>query len=86
MQGSAQARKIVRVIHVTRGMADDVVQVHKMSPPGRALIVTALLRARHDSTAQYADVNAGMLTGGHDPPLPWSEKRPHRRLVARPRR
>jgi hypothetical protein len=70
---SAQTGKVVRVLHVTRGMADDVVQVHWMSPSGRVLIVTNLLRARHHSTAQYADVDAGMLTGGHYTPLPWSE-------------
>jgi hypothetical protein len=73
VQVSVQTGKIVRVIHVTRGMADDVVQVHWMSPSGRVLIVTDLLRARHHSTAQYADVDAGMLTGGHYTPLPWSE-------------
>ena len=44
-----------------------------MSPSGRVLIVTDLLRARHHSTAQSADVDAGMLTGGHYTPLPWSE-------------
>jgi hypothetical protein len=70
---SARTGKVVRVIHVTRGMADDVVQVHWMSPSGQVLIVTDLLRARHHSTAQYADVDAGMLTGGHYTPLPWSE-------------
>lgn len=73
VQVSVQTGEIVRVIHVTRGMADDVVQVHWMSPSGRVLIVTDLLRARHHSTAQYADVDAGMLTGGHYTPLPWSE-------------
>ena len=73
VQVSAQTGKIVRVLHVTRGMADDVVQVHWMSPSGRMLIVTDLLRARHHSTAQYADVDAGMLTDGHYTPLPWSE-------------
>ena len=44
-----------------------------MSPSGRVLIVTDLLRARHHSTAQYADVDAGMLADGHYTPLPWSE-------------
>jgi WD40-like Beta Propeller Repeat len=73
VQVSAQTGKIVRVIHVTRGMADDVVQVHWMSPSGRVLIVTDLLRARHHSTAQYADVDAGMLVDGRYTPLPWSE-------------
>ena len=73
VQVSARTGKVVRVIHVTRGMADDVVQVHWMSPSGQVLIVTDLLRARHHSTAQYADVDAGMLTGGHYTPLPWSE-------------
>jgi hypothetical protein len=37
------------------------------------LIVTDLLRARHHSTAQYADVDAGMLVDGRYTPLPWSE-------------
>ena len=73
VQVSAQTGKIVRVIHVTRGMADDVVQVHWMSPSGRVLIVTDLLRARHHSTAQFADVDAGMLVDGRYTPLPWSE-------------
>ena len=73
VQVSVQTGKVVRVLHVTRRMADDVVQVHWMSPSGRVLIVTDLLRARHHSTAQYADVDAGMLTGGHYTPLPWSE-------------
>jgi hypothetical protein len=73
VQVSAQTGKIVRVLHVTRGMADDVLQVHWMSPSGRVLIVTDLLRARHHSTAQFADVDAGMLAGGRYTPLPWSE-------------
>jgi hypothetical protein len=73
VQVSVQTGKVVRVLHVTRRMADDVLQVHWMSPSGRVLIVTDLLRARHHSTAQYADVDAGMLTGGHYTPLPWSE-------------
>jgi hypothetical protein len=73
VQVSVQTGKVVRVLHVTRRMADDVVQVHWMSPSGRVLIVTDFLRARHHSTAQYADVDAGMLTGGHYTPLPWSE-------------
>jgi hypothetical protein len=73
VQVSVQTGKVVRVLHVTRRMADDVVQVHWMSPSGRVLIVTDLLRARHHSTAQYADVDAGMLVGGHYTPLPWSE-------------
>ncbi len=73
VQVSVQTGKVVRVLHVTRRMADDVVQVHWMSPSGRVLIVTDLLRARHHSTAQYADVDAGMLTGGHYTPLPWAE-------------
>jgi len=70
---SAQTGKIVRVLHVTTRMADDVVQVHWMSPSGRVLIVTDLLRARHHSTAQFADVDAGMLVDGRYTPLPWSE-------------
>jgi hypothetical protein len=73
VQVSVQTGKVVRILHVTRQMADDVVQVHWMSPSGRVLIVTDLLRARHHSTAQYADVDAGMLTGGHYTPLPWTE-------------
>jgi WD40-like Beta Propeller Repeat len=73
VQVSVQTGKVVRVLHVTSRMADDVVQVHWMSPSGRVLIVTDLLRARHHSTAQYADVDAGMLTGGHYTPLPWTE-------------
>jgi hypothetical protein len=73
VQVSVQTGKVVRVLHVTRRMADDVVQVHWMSPSGRVLIVTDLLRARHHSTAQYANVDAGMLVGGHYTPLPWSE-------------
>jgi dipeptidyl aminopeptidase/acylaminoacyl peptidase len=70
---SARTGKVVRVLHVTRRMADDVVQVHWMSPSGRVLIVTDLLRARHHSTAQYANVDAGMLAGGRYTPMPWSE-------------
>jgi hypothetical protein len=73
VQVSVQTGKVVRVLHVTRRMSDDVVQVHWMSPSGRVLIVTDLLSARHHSTAQYADVDAGMLVGGHYTPLPWSE-------------
>ena len=73
VQVSARTGKIVRVLHVTRQMADDVVQVHWMSPSGRVLIVTDLLRARHHSTAQFADVDAGMLVDGRYTPLPWSE-------------
>lgn len=73
VQVSARTGRVVRVLHVTRHLADDVVQVHWMSPSGRVLIVTDLLGARHHSTAQYADVDAGMLTGGRYTPLPWHE-------------
>jgi hypothetical protein len=54
-------------------MADDVAQVHWMDPSGRVLIVTNAFRARHHSTAQFADVDAGMLVDGRYTPLPWSE-------------
>jgi hypothetical protein len=30
-------------------------------------------RGRHHSNAHFADVDAGMLNGGHHTPLPWSE-------------
>lgn len=73
MQVSAQTGKIVRVLHVTRHMAD-VEQTHWMSPSGRVLIVTDALRARHHSSAPFTDVGAGMLTGGRYTPLPWSER------------
>ena len=73
VQVSAQTGKVVRLLHVTKHMADDFAQIHWMDPSGRVLIVTDLLRARHHSTAQYADVDAGMLTGGRYTPLPWSE-------------
>jgi hypothetical protein len=54
-------------------MAVDVEQVHWVSPSGRVLIVTDERRGRHHSPAHFADVDAGMLTGGHYTPLPWSE-------------
>jgi hypothetical protein len=55
---------------VVRHMASDVEQVHWMSPSGQVLIVTDALRGRHHSNAHFADVDAGMLTGGHHTPLP----------------
>jgi hypothetical protein len=73
VQVSAQTGKVVRVLHVTTYMADDFVQVHWMDPSGRVLIVTNAFRARHHSTAQFADVDAGMLVDGRYTPLPWSE-------------
>jgi hypothetical protein len=78
VQVSVQTGKVVRVLHVTRRMADDVVQVHWMSPSGRMLIVTDLLRARDHSTAQYADADTGMLVDGRYTPLP----RPENTLTA----
>ncbi len=73
VQVSARTGKIVRVLHVTRQMADDVVQVHWMSPSGRVLLVTDERRGRHHSNEHFADVDAGMLVDGHYTPLPWSE-------------
>jgi hypothetical protein len=73
VQVSAQTGKVVRVLHVTTHMADDVAQIHWMDPSGRVLIVTNAFRARHHSTAQFADVDAGMLVDGRYTPLPWSE-------------
>ena len=70
---SAQTGKLVRVLNEVRDMASDVEQIHWMSPTGRVLIVTDAVRARHHSRALFADVDAGMLTGGHYTPLPWSE-------------
>jgi hypothetical protein len=78
VQVSAQTGTVVRVFHATRHMADDVVQVHWMSPSGRMLIVTDLLRARDHSTAQYADADTGMLVDGRYTPLP----RPENTLTA----
>ena len=74
VQVSAATGKVVRVLHVTRRMGGDPVQIHWMSPSGRVLIVANLRRARHHSAASYADVDAGMLTSGRYTPLPWSER------------
>jgi hypothetical protein len=73
VQVSARTGRLIRVLHVTRHMAEDHVQIHWMSPSGQVLIVTNLLRARHHSSAHFADVDAGLLTGGRYTPLPWSE-------------
>ena len=40
---------------------------------GLAERATDALRGRRHSNAHFADVDAGMLTGGHHTPLPWSE-------------
>ncbi len=72
MEVSARTGKVVRVLNVT-STGGDVEQVHWMSPSGRVLIVTDAAAARHHSTAQSADVDAGMLADGHYTPLPWSE-------------
>ncbi|MGH3124768.1 MAG: hypothetical protein ACRDND_27615 [Streptosporangiaceae bacterium] len=70
---SAQTGKLVRTFNVIRDMAVDVEQIHWISPSGRVLIVTDERRGRHHSPAHYADVDAGILSGGHYTPLPWSE-------------
>ena len=70
---SARTGKLVRVFSVIRDMAVDVEQIHWMSPSGRVLLVTNALRGRHHSNAHFADVDAGVLSGGRYTPLPWSE-------------
>jgi hypothetical protein len=71
---SARTGKLVRVLNVIRGMANDFEQVQWMSPSGRLMIVTNAMRARHHSTEHYASVDAGVLMNGYYTPLPrWSE-------------
>ena len=76
---SARAGKVVRVLRSTtsRDGRDEVTygsyeRVHWMSPSGDVLIVTDSQPGVR-SRAPFAAVDAGMLTGGHYTPLPWSE-------------
>ena len=76
---SVPTGKAVRVLRSTtsRHGRDEVTygsyeRVHWMSPSGDVLIVTDS-QPGVPSRAPFAAVNAGMLTGGHYTPLPWSE-------------
>ncbi|HEX3389308.1 MAG TPA: hypothetical protein VHT94_09750 [Streptosporangiaceae bacterium] len=70
---SARTAKVTRTISEITHLWGDHEQVHWMSPNGRVLIVTDAVAAHEHSRASFADVDAGVLTGGHYTPLPWSE-------------
>jgi len=69
---SARTGKVTRVISKITHLWGDDEQVRWMSPDGRVLIVTDAVAAHDHSRAPFADVDAGMVTGGHYTPLPWS--------------
>jgi hypothetical protein len=76
---SARTGKLAGVLRSTtsRHGRDEVTygsyeRVHWMSPSGDVLIVTDS-QPGVPSRAPFAAVDAGMLTGGHYTPLPWSE-------------